>query len=91
MDSSISSSTSPSPTCTWATTSSIRILRDKRVRQAITYGIDKQEIVDGILLGQGVTAEGPYKPDMWAFNPKIKKYPFDPGEGPYCFWKKRDS
>lgn len=54
--------------------------RDKRVRQAITYGIDKQEIVEGILLGQGVTAEGPYKPDMWAFNPRIKKYPFDPGK-----------
>jgi peptide/nickel transport system substrate-binding protein len=52
--------------------------RDKRVRQAITYAIDKQEIVDGILLGQGVTAEGPYKPDMWAFNPNIKKYPFNP-------------
>ncbi|HAR95458.1 MAG TPA: peptide-binding protein [Deltaproteobacteria bacterium] len=54
--------------------------RDKRVRQAITYAIDKQEIVDGILLGQGVAAEGPYKPDMWAFNPKIEKHPFDPGK-----------
>lgn len=52
--------------------------RDKRVRQAITYAIDKQEIVEGILLGQGVVAEGPYKPDTWAFNPHIKKYPFDP-------------
>jgi peptide/nickel transport system substrate-binding protein len=54
------------------------LFRDKRVRQAITHAIDKQEIVDGILLGQGVVADGPYKPDMWAFNPKTKKYPFDP-------------
>lgn len=52
--------------------------RDRRVRQAITHAIDKQEIVDGILLGQGVTAEGPYKPDMWAFNPNVRKYPFAP-------------
>lgn len=51
--------------------------KDKRVRQAITHAIDKKEIIDGILLGQGIEADGPYKPDMWAYNPSLKKYRYD--------------
>ncbi|HBA55186.1 MAG TPA: peptide-binding protein, partial [Syntrophorhabdus aromaticivorans] len=51
--------------------------RDKRVRQAITYAIDKKEIIDGILLGQGVEATGPFKPDTWAYNGNVKKYGYD--------------
>ncbi len=52
--------------------------KDKRVRQAMTYAIDKEEIIEGILLGQGVAADGPYKPDMWAYSGNVRKYPFDP-------------
>jgi len=51
--------------------------RDKRVRQAISHTIDKKEIIDGILLGQGVEATGPFKPDMWAYNGNVKKYGYD--------------
>ncbi len=50
--------------------------KDKRVRQAISHAINKQEIVDGILLGQGVEATGPYKPDMWVYNGNVKKYEY---------------
>jgi peptide/nickel transport system substrate-binding protein len=50
------------------------VFKDKRVRQAITFAINKQEIIDGILLGQGVEATGPYKPDMWAYNGNVKHY-----------------
>jgi peptide/nickel transport system substrate-binding protein len=53
-------------------------LADKRVRQAIAYAIDKDEIVEGVLLGLGQPANGPFKPDMWANNKKIKPYPYDP-------------
>ena len=52
--------------------------KDKRVRQALSYAINKEEIIDGILLGQGVIATGPYKPDMWAYNPDVRKFPYDP-------------
>jgi peptide/nickel transport system substrate-binding protein len=51
-----------------------QIFKDRRVRQAITHAINKQEIVDGILLGQGMEATGPYKPDMWAYNGNVKRY-----------------
>lgn len=54
-----------------------KFFKDKRVRQALSYGINKQEIIDGILLGQGVEATGPFKPDMWAYNGNVKRYGFD--------------
>lgn len=52
------------------------LFKDKRVRKAITYAINKQEIIEGILLGQGVEATGPYKPDMWAYNGNVRRYEY---------------
>ena len=52
--------------------------QDKRVRQALTYAIDKQEIIDGVLLGYGRVATGPYKPDTWVYNAQVKTYGYDP-------------
>ncbi len=51
--------------------------QDQLVRQAITYAIDKEEIIEGVLLGLGLIATGPYKPDTRWYNPKVKKYPYD--------------
>jgi peptide/nickel transport system substrate-binding protein len=53
---------------------------DKRVRQAIAHAINKQEIIDGVLLGLGAEATGPYKPGTWAHNPAVRRYPYDPGK-----------
>lgn len=52
--------------------------QDRRVRQAISYAIDKKEIIEGVLLGLGLEATGPYKPDTPWYNPKVKTYPHDP-------------
>lgn len=54
--------------------------KDKRVRRALSYAIDKQELIDGVLLGLGVIATGPYKPETWAHNPDVKRYPYDPAK-----------
>ncbi len=54
------------------------LFQDVRLRQAISYAIDKQEIVDGVLLGLGVAATGPYKPDTWVYNPNVHRYNYDP-------------
>jgi peptide/nickel transport system substrate-binding protein len=56
------------------------LFQDQRVRQAITYAINKQELIDGVLLGLGQAATGPYKPDTWVYNSKVKRYDFDPGK-----------
>ena len=53
-----------------------RFFKEKKVRQALTYAIDKKEIIDGILLGQGIEATGPFKPDMWAYNGKVRQYEY---------------
>lgn len=51
---------------------------DKRVRQAIAYAIDKQEILDGVLFGLGSIATGPYVPNTWPYNPNVKRYEYNP-------------
>jgi peptide/nickel transport system substrate-binding protein len=52
--------------------------KDKRVRQAIAYAIDKGEIVDVVLFGLGSPATGPYVPNTWPYNPTVKKYDYNP-------------
>jgi peptide/nickel transport system substrate-binding protein len=51
---------------------------DKRVRQAISYAINKEEIISGVLLGLGKPATGPYKPGTWAYNENVQKYSYNP-------------
>lgn len=53
---------------------------DKRVRQAITYAIDKRELIDGVLMGLGQEADVPYKPGTWAYKSDVKKYTYDPAK-----------
>ena len=50
----------------------------KDVRQAIAYAIDRQSIIDGVLLGVGRPCTGPFAHVSWAYNPKVKPYPYDP-------------
>ncbi|MBI4698640.1 MAG: peptide-binding protein [Nitrospirae bacterium] len=54
--------------------------KDKRVRQAIAYAIDKNEIIDVVLFGLGRPATGPYVPNTWFYNPDVKKYEYDIGK-----------
>lgn len=54
------------------------LFKDRRVRQAIAYAIDKQEIVDVVLFGLGSIATGPYVPHTWPYNPNVKRYPYNP-------------
>lgn len=51
---------------------------DKRVRQAITMAINKEEIIQGVLLGMGQKAHGPYKPGTWAYNAGVRDLAYDP-------------
>ncbi len=51
--------------------------KDKRVRQAIAHAIDKQELIDGVLLGLGNISTGPYIPGTWPHNPSVKHYEYN--------------
>ena len=54
--------------------------KDVRVRKAINYAIDKQEIIDGVFLGLGNQIASPYKPGTRWSNPDLKPVPYDPAK-----------
>jgi peptide/nickel transport system substrate-binding protein len=54
------------------------MFQDRRVRQAITASINKDEIVQGALLGMGQVAHGPYKPGTWAYKAQVADPGYDP-------------
>jgi peptide/nickel transport system substrate-binding protein len=56
------------------------LFQDRRVRQALSFSIDKQELIEGVLLGLGQIATGPYKPGTWPHNPRVRTYPYDPDQ-----------
>lgn len=53
-------------------------LQNKQVRQAISYAIDRQAIVDSILLGNGKVAESPVPSLAYGYAP-VLPYTYDPG------------
>lgn len=67
-------------------------LRDKRVRQAFTYSINKEDIIAGVLLGYGTPCTGPFPPESWAYNPEVKDLKYNPEKALALFsqagWKK---
>jgi len=50
---------------------------DPLVRQALAYAIDRQELVDGVLLGLGEAIATPYKPGTYWVNKQLKPRPYD--------------
>lgn len=56
------------------------LFTDKRVRQAIAHAVNRVEMIDGVLIGLGKPATGPYKPGTWAYNPNVRAYPYDPAK-----------
>jgi len=54
------------------------LFSDRRVRQAIDYAINRQELVDGVLMGLGKVIATPYKPGTYWVNNKLKPRPFNP-------------
>jgi len=56
------------------------LFKDAAVRRALTYAIDREAVVKGVLLGQGSLITGPYKPGTYWVNENIKPYPYDPAK-----------
>jgi len=54
------------------------LFQDRRVREAITRAINKEEIIQGVLLGMGQIAHGPYKPGTWAYKAQVADPSYDP-------------
>jgi peptide/nickel transport system substrate-binding protein len=53
--------------------------KNKAVRQAVNYAIDKKALVENVLLGTADVAAGPTPPAFsWAYNNALSPYPYDP-------------
>lgn len=50
---------------------------DLNIRKAISYAINKEEIINGVLLGLGEEITSPYKPGTYWENRSINKISFD--------------
>jgi peptide/nickel transport system substrate-binding protein len=51
---------------------------DKRVRQAISYAINKEALIRDTLLGSGKILATPLVPSVFGYDPSIPPYPYDP-------------
>ncbi len=53
------------------------VLKEKNLRQALSYVIDKEKIIKEVLLEKGEIVDGPILPDSLGYNSDIKKYRLD--------------
>ncbi|ACS87660.1 dipeptide ABC transporter periplasmic-binding protein DppA [Musicola paradisiaca] len=53
-------------------------LDNVKVRQALTYAVNKQAIIDAVYQGAGQAAKNLIPPTMWGYNDDVKDYVYDP-------------
>jgi peptide/nickel transport system substrate-binding protein len=51
--------------------------KDTRVRQAINYAVNADEVIQGVLEGQGIRTATPLTPKHFGFDPKLQPYKQD--------------
>jgi peptide/nickel transport system substrate-binding protein len=56
------------------------ILSDVRVRQALAFAIDQQELIDTVSHGVNMKGDTDQPPFLWAHNSDVKQYPHDPAQ-----------
>ena len=57
------------------------ILKDKRVRQAMNYAVNKDAIIRDILKGTAIVSTGPHLPVYGPYHEeKTAQYPYDPAK-----------
>ncbi|RKY89217.1 peptide-binding protein, partial [candidate division KSB1 bacterium] len=56
------------------------LFKDKKVRQALSYALNKKDIIQGALLGLGEVCTGPFLKGTYAYNESVEGYPYNPGK-----------
>ncbi|HZV77013.1 MAG TPA: peptide ABC transporter substrate-binding protein [Candidatus Babeliales bacterium] len=57
---------------------SVAGLSDVRVRRALAYAIDRQALIAKVMHGVAVAGDSLHPPFSWAYNPGVRRYPYDP-------------
>ncbi|NMM62893.1 peptide ABC transporter [Clostridium sp. P21] len=52
--------------------------QDKKVRQALTYGLNRQGFVDSYYKGYASVCNQPFSPNQWAYSEDVNQYKYDP-------------
>lgn len=52
--------------------------QDKNVRQALTYGLNRQGFVDSYYKGYANVCNEPFSPAQWAYTDDVNQYKYDP-------------
>jgi peptide/nickel transport system substrate-binding protein len=60
--------------------SQIGPMKDKRVRQAIAMGIDRNAIINALEQGYGKPVNAPMSPADFGYDPSLPSWPFDPAK-----------
>jgi oligopeptide transport system substrate-binding protein len=55
----------------------VKPLDDRRIRQALIHAIDRERLIEEVLLGRYTPAHGVLPPGTLGFNPNLKGYAFD--------------
>ncbi|MBI2468377.1 MAG: ABC transporter substrate-binding protein [Candidatus Rokubacteria bacterium] len=56
----------------------VKPLDDRRVRQALSYAVDWDAVIEEVFIGRYTPAQGILPPGTLGFNPHLKGYPYDP-------------
>jgi peptide/nickel transport system substrate-binding protein len=71
------------------------LLSDKRIREAIAYGIDRKALIEKIAYGYGKECTGPFYPGSSVFNPSVMPYEYNPEKAIALLqeagWKDKDN
>lgn len=59
-------------------TETVSFFQEKKVRQALLLGLNRQWLIDNLLNGQALMATGPVLPGSWAYNSNLIPVKFDP-------------
>ncbi len=58
----------------------VKFFQDVNVRIALMQGLNRQALVNNLLQGQAILADGPIFPGTWAYYDGVTHYVFDPGQ-----------
>ncbi len=54
--------------------------QNKTVRQALSYAVDREGMINAVFFGQAQPMAGVFKPGTWAYDPNLKPYPYNPAK-----------
>ncbi|MCL4496844.1 MAG: peptide-binding protein [Deltaproteobacteria bacterium] len=54
------------------------LFKNVKVRRALSYAINKKEIIKGALFGLGIHCYGPFMPGTYFYDKDVKKYRYNP-------------